>query len=132
MEVLPVAEFMEKYDNIKKAEDQEFSEESEEDWDEFRAREKLAEYLAPLAAKNSDDPKISGDVQVEPLRSQMAAKTKGRMYLEPEEDMDDVYHKDPVIDASHQDDIRAAYRVNFPSKKKHTEPEEDLDGLYHP
>ncbi|XP_030603510.1 uncharacterized protein LOC115792978 [Archocentrus centrarchus] len=150
VDVLPLDEPMEKYDMKKAEDDKDYievaSEESEQDWDEFKAREELAEYLAPLAAKDSDDPKTRDalnepekdendlhhhDIQVEPLRRQMTVKSKARIHLEPEEDRDDLYHKDPVKDIFYQDNIRAAYPVNFPSQKKHTEPEEDLDAIYH-
>lgn len=69
-------------------------------------------------------------VQAEPLIPQMAVNSQARVHLEPEEDMDAVYHKEPLRPVFYQDNIRAAYPVNFPPQK-HTEPEEDLDMIYH-
>lgn len=77
--------------------------------------------------QNLDVPPV---VQAEPVIPQMAVKIQARVHLEPEEDMDAVYHKEPVRPVFHQDNIRAAYPVNFPPQK-HTESEEDLDMIYH-
>lgn len=77
--------------------------------------------------QNLDVPPV---VQAEPVIPQMAVKIQARVHLEPEEDMNAVYHKEPVRPVFHQDNIRAAYPVNFPPQK-HTEPEEDLDMIYH-
>ncbi|XP_038152263.1 uncharacterized protein si:ch211-217g15.3 [Cyprinodon tularosa] len=52
-----------------------------------------------------------------------------RIHLQPEEDMDDLHHKDLLLPALKPGLVRAA--VDLPSQRKYLKPEEDLDDLYH-
>ncbi|XP_074531961.1 uncharacterized protein LOC141795095 [Halichoeres trimaculatus] len=89
-------------------------EEPEQEWDEDKAREVVAKYLAPFMVD------YQKGAEVQPL------------YSEPEEDMDDVYHRDLPELVLHQDEAEpAAALVDLPSQRKYSEPEEDLDGIYH-
>ncbi|XP_068424096.1 uncharacterized protein si:ch211-217g15.3 [Clinocottus analis] len=91
--------------------------EPQQDWDEVyrKAREELDVYLAPLMP-GYEASKVVGESEV-------------RVHLQPEEDMDDVYHKEPLQLIPYQDDTEVV--VHVPSQRKHSEPEEDLDDLYH-
>ncbi|XP_034537243.1 uncharacterized protein si:ch211-217g15.3 [Notolabrus celidotus] len=103
-------------DNVDHPDFEVVPEDPEQDWDAVynTAQEKLSGYLAPLVAK------YQTGAEVRPL------------YSEPEEDMDDLYHKDFLEPALHQDDAQPAEAlVDLPSQRKHSEPEEDLDDIYH-
>lgn len=90
------------------------SEEPEQDWNEIqdKARKQLDRYLAPLVAKSSD-----------------GADVRGAAY-EPEEDEDDLYHRDDQSRSVEmeplKDEVRSETEVRI-----HFEPEEDMDDLYH-
>nr|XP_040033740.1 uncharacterized protein si:ch211-217g15.3 [Gasterosteus aculeatus aculeatus] len=129
------------------------SDEPEQDWDEVyrQAREELDVYLAPLIAGHNagkevrvartepekdedglhrrDDQGSPG--QMELVRQEVRGESGVRIHLHPEEDMDDLYHKDPSEVTGHQEDTEAVAPVYFPSQRRYTEPEEDLDHLYH-
>ncbi|XP_041645990.1 uncharacterized protein si:ch211-217g15.3 isoform X2 [Cheilinus undulatus] len=116
---LPAAENQAEYEKAEKDEDSasppDFKVAPEEDLDAVyhKAREELAEYLAPLMAE------YQTDAEVRPL------------YSEPEEDMDDVYHKDLLQLVPYQNDAVAVALADVPSQRKHSKPEEDLDDIYH-
>lgn len=93
---------------------EEVQEEEEPEWDEDKAREVLAKYMAPLMADYQRGAEVPA------------------LYSEPEEDMDDVYHKDhPELLPYQHDAAPAAALVDLPSQKKYSEPEEDQDDIYH-
>lgn len=106
-------------------------EEPEEEWDEDKARDALREYLEPLVAKERADMGVQGALpknDEDDLGSPVRSARQVRLHLQPEEDMDDLYHKDPVI---YQEAVRAVAPADLPSWVKHSEPEEDLDHLHH-
>ncbi|XP_012735975.2 uncharacterized protein si:ch211-217g15.3 [Fundulus heteroclitus] len=70
--------------------------------------------------------------QHSPVQMEQSSERDVRMYLQPEEDMDDLYHQELLIPALRQDVADAAAPVELPSpQRKYTKPEEDLDDLYH-
>ncbi|XP_075932947.1 uncharacterized protein LOC142932776 [Anarhichas minor] len=117
------------------------SDEPEQDWDEVyhKAREELDVYLAPLVAgyKAGDElyhrDNQASPVQMELLSREVMGGSEERVHLQPEEDMDDLYHKDLPKLTSLQDDYdyEGVDPVYLPSQRKHSEPEDDLDDLYH-
>ncbi|XP_077352400.1 uncharacterized protein LOC144001727 [Festucalex cinctus] len=105
-----------------------FSKEPEQDWDavNHKAREQLDGYLAPLTAEY----KMARLVQTQPEKTE--ALEVVRRHLEPEADMDDLYHPDVQSwMPSYQDDDNAAAPFNWQSDGNYDQPEEDLDHLYH-
>lgn len=109
------------------------AEEPEQDLDEMyhNARKELEGYLARLTAEYKSefiDEELEPGMD-EPLSSmQMEPLTfEGRYHLEPEEDMDDVYHadiKEPYLN-------QGGAKADAPAAPEHSEPEEDLDDLHH-
>ncbi|XP_011482807.2 uncharacterized protein LOC101170700 isoform X3 [Oryzias latipes] len=100
----------------------------EADMDEIYHKMKnevAAGHLGPLVAKNNLDaashrPETNVD------------QNQRTVHLEPEEDMDAVYHKKTFIPALHQKNTKpAAAPVHMPSQRRHAEPEEDMDAVYH-
>ncbi|KAG7236342.1 hypothetical protein INR49_001039 [Caranx melampygus] len=124
----------------------EVAEEPEENSEEAynKAREALMRYLAPLTAEyvRLSDPERDEDdlyhhddqpspVQMELLQREVREGSEVRVHLQPEEDMDNMYHQDLLLPIPYQDDAAAAAPLDLPSERKHSEPEEDLDALYH-
>ncbi|CAK6951567.1 uncharacterized protein si:ch211-217g15.3 [Scomber scombrus] len=114
----------------------EASEEPEEDWGEIsdEGTEALDVYLAPLISgyrvgtqlrAEHPEPEVDQYHNSEPLRREV------RVHLQPEEDMDDMYHRDIQQPVPYQDEAEAASPVGQPPQRKYSEPEEDLDDLYH-
>lgn len=105
------------------------AEEPEQDWEEayHKAREELAGYLAPMVLKN-----MVGVPYVEEKNEDHHMKSVGevRVHLQPEEDMDDIYHKDIFIPVLH-DDTKAPPPADLQFQRKYSEPEEDMDHVYH-
>jgi len=104
-------------------------EEPEQDWDEIyhKANEELDAYLAPLVAEYK-----SGTEHRAPYPElSKLLRREVRVHLQPEEDMDDLYHADVQQPIPHQGDAKAAAPADQPSQRKYSEPEEDLDDLYH-
>lgn len=117
------------------------SDEPEPDWDEIyhKMREELDVYLAPLVADrevravHTEPEKVElyhhdephSPEQMEQLRREV------RVHLQPEEDMDDLYHADLQQSIPYQDDAEAAAPYDQSSQRRYSEPEEDLDDLYH-
>lgn len=109
--------------------------------DYYEAMEKVQEYLSPLVAKYDDgtvyDQKVYYQdsqyprVQKEPLGREIMGAREVRVHLEPEEDMDDLFHKHAPQFVPYQMDGKAAAPVDGPFQKEYNEPEEDLDSLYH-
>ncbi|XP_051273506.1 uncharacterized protein si:ch211-217g15.3 [Dicentrarchus labrax] len=126
-------------------------EEPEQDWDEVyhKAMEQLGGYLAPLNAEYKagdkvrvalSEPEMDEDelyhrdherlpVQAEPLTHEVVGESEVKVHLQPEADMDDLYHIDVSQLIPYQGDTEAAADV-LP-QRKHSEPEEDLDDFYH-
>ncbi|XP_042289123.1 uncharacterized protein si:ch211-217g15.3 [Thunnus maccoyii] len=107
-------------------------EEPEQDWDEIyrKANKELDAYLAPLVAEHKSGaefraPDLAQYHHYELLRREV------RVHLQPEEDMDDLYHPDLQQPIPRHDDAKAAAPVDQPSQRKYSEPEEDLDDLHH-
>ncbi|KAF7219898.1 uncharacterized protein si:ch211-217g15.3 [Nothobranchius furzeri] len=93
---------------------------------------KLGEKFAPLAAE--DKVEVVGiPHQPETDKDELPSGSRRatRLYLQPEEDMDDLYHKDVPMEVLLQVDSKAAALVDLPFERKYSEPEEDLDPLYH-
>ncbi|KAM8859809.1 uncharacterized protein AB9W97_019668 [Spinachia spinachia] len=107
------------------------SDEPEQERDEVyrQAREQLDVYLAPLMAGH----KAGKEVRVAHLgpEKEVMGESKVRVHLQPEEDMDDLYHKDLSEVTSPQEDTEAVAPDYFPSQRRYSKPEEDLDDLYH-
>ncbi|XP_028324658.1 uncharacterized protein LOC114476865 [Gouania willdenowi] len=108
-------------------------EEPEEDWDEAyrQARQQLEVYLAPLMAEVEVEGAFHETQNDEgPLPEQREEVVRKHVY--PEEDMDDLYHKDvPVLYQDNSEAPAASSAVETPSQRKHSQPEEDLDHIYH-
>lgn len=114
------------------------AEEPQDSEEDNEAREKVLRYLAPLMAGHkvevggapyqteTNEDQVSS-VEMEAVRS----NREGRIHLQPEEDMDDLYHKEVLIPVLYQDDSEAAAPVHKPAQRKYTEPEVDMDDLYH-
>ncbi|KAI4813145.1 hypothetical protein KUCAC02_024493, partial [Chaenocephalus aceratus] len=126
--------------------------EPEQDWDEVyhRASEELAGYLASLVAGNKPVAEIrvshsepekdelyhhhdqGSAAQKELLSHEVAGESEVRVHFQPEEDMDDLYHKDLLKLIPHPADTEAAAPANpNPFQRRHSQPEEDLDNLFH-
>ncbi|XP_037541196.1 uncharacterized protein si:ch211-217g15.3 [Nematolebias whitei] len=114
------------------------AEEPQDSDEDNEEREKVLRYLAPLMAGHKvdvggalDQPDVNEDqvssVEMEAVRS----NREGRIHLQPEEDMDDLYHKEVLVPVFYQDDSKAAAPVHMPAQRKYTEPEVDMDDLYH-
>lgn len=117
------------------------AQEPEENLDDAynKAREELAEYLAPLVAKHKAgahvapyQPEKDEDqfLPLDGLRREMSER-KFRVHLQPEEDMDGIYHKDFLVPVFNQDNTEAAAPVDLPFQGKYSVPEEDMDHIYH-
>uniref|UniRef100_A0A1A7WBF1 Uncharacterized protein n=1 Tax=Iconisemion striatum TaxID=60296 RepID=A0A1A7WBF1_9TELE len=105
-------------------------EQPEEVWNEEYKR--LIEKFAPLAAGYKAEV-VGAPYQPETDQNELplgSRRTAG-LYLQPEEDMDDLYHKDVPMEVLPQVDTKAAAHVDLPFQRKYSEPEEDLDHLYH-
>ncbi|XP_069573999.1 uncharacterized protein [Brachyistius frenatus] len=126
------------------------SEEPEQDRDEIyhKAREQLDVYLAPLVAEYKVGAEVRGALYepekddndlyhhndqpvMEPRRRELKGDSEVRVHLQPEEDMDDLYHQDFFMPVHYHDDTEAAAPVDLPSQMKYSEPEVDLDDFYH-
>lgn len=127
------------------------SKEPEQDWDEVyhKHRQELLQYLAPLSADYSADAVVRsiysepqkgadevyhGEKQYSDVQTESEQKVgedeAARVYLQPEEDKDALYHKD-VQQLILQRAPKAAAPIDVPSPRRYSEPEEDLDDLYH-
>ena len=108
------------------------AEEPKQDQDEVyrKAREELAGYLAPLVLKKKVDAAVYAEEKNEDLH-ELRSEREVRVHLQPEEDMDDIYHKDILMPVLQHDDTKVAAAVDSPFQRKYSEPEEDLDDLYH-
>ncbi|XP_061601581.1 uncharacterized protein si:ch211-217g15.3 [Cololabis saira] len=97
---------------------------------EEAAEELLAGYLAPMVFRS----KVEVAEKNEDLPN-MKTKRDVRLHLQPEEDMDHIYHKDapmPVLQHDSPKVLKAPKApVDVPFQRKYSEPEEDLDHLYH-
>lgn len=106
--------------------------------DYYKAIEKAREYLSPLVA-NYDDGIMYDDVyyqdsqyppvQKELLGHEIMGAREVRVHFEPEEDMDDLFHKDAPQFVPYQMHDKAP--VDGPFQKEYNEPEDDLDSFYH-
>lgn len=117
------------------------SEEPEQDWDDVyhKQSEELLQYLAPLMGDYKADAVVrifytepeKDEDEVQTENEQKISEDKAaRVYLQPEEDKDDLYHKD-VEQLLFQSDPKAAAPIDVASPRKHSKAEEDLDDLYH-
>ncbi|XP_037127731.1 uncharacterized protein si:ch211-217g15.3 [Syngnathus acus] len=105
-----------------------FSEESEQDRDAVyhEARAQLDEYLAPLTAEY----RMARLEQPQPDMTE--ALDRVRRHLEPEVDVDDLYHSDlQNWMSSYLDNDNAAAPLDWQLERNYDQPEEDLDHLYH-
>lgn len=108
--------------------------------DYYEAMEKVREYLSPLVAKYDDGIMYDGEVyyqdsqyppvQKEPLGREIMGAREVGVHFEPEEDMDDLFHKDAPQFVPYQMHDKAAAPADGPFQE-YNEPEEDLDSLYH-
>ncbi|KAK5602301.1 hypothetical protein CRENBAI_014185 [Crenichthys baileyi] len=64
-----------------------------------------------------------------PARIEHSSEREVRIHLQPEEDIDDLYHKQPLISVLQQEVAEAP--ADLPSQRKYAKPEEDLDDIYH-
>ncbi|KAM9726540.1 uncharacterized protein ACNS7B_017444 [Menidia menidia] len=100
-----------------------YRQEPEEDRDEIDhpVFKDVAGYLIPLVAENiaETDQLEKDEDHISPVATE----------LEPEEDLDELYHKELPAPALHQEEPNAAAVVPF--QGKYSEPEEDMDDLYH-
>ncbi|CAL1578061.1 unnamed protein product [Knipowitschia caucasica] len=116
--------------------------EPEEDWDElYHSEEDVRKYLAPLVVGDDgaapSEPELDEEflyhadvdsgMRLVPLEPEVMAENQGRLYLEPEEDMDDIYHRDVPEMTPFNSEVDS---VDGPMQK-FTQPEEDLDAVYH-
>lgn len=123
------------------------SEEPEQD-DIYQAREELGGNLDPVLADKAaaevpvahskpewdEDELYHQDVRSSPVGTELMARevkadSEVRVHLQPEEDLDDMHHKDFLQPVLYHVDPEAA--VDVPSHRTYSEPEEDLDDLYH-
>ncbi|XP_047459954.1 uncharacterized protein si:ch211-217g15.3 [Mugil cephalus] len=103
-------------------------------WDEDKARQFLSPFMSPLLARGRANMGLRGPFALmEQMRHRMRGEGEVRVHLEPEVDMDDVYHKEPHMPVVYQEqsEVKAADSVDLPSQQKYSEPEEDMDHLYH-
>lgn len=105
--------------------DTKYNQEPEEDKDDID--HPAFSHVAPEETEKDWDEvyHIAYPVQAEPLRREVI------VHLQPEEDMDDLYHKDPLQPVFYEDDAQPAAPADVPSQRKYSEPEDDLDELYH-
>ncbi|XP_024860983.1 uncharacterized protein si:ch211-217g15.3 [Kryptolebias marmoratus] len=107
------------------------------DKEDPEAREKVVRYLAPLMAGYKPEvgdapyqPETNED-QVSSVEVKSVSSKEGRIHLQPEEDMDDLYHKDILMPVSYQDHAKDAAPDYLLPQRNYSEPEVDLDDLYH-
>lgn len=116
------------------------TEETQDLDEDNEAREKVLSYLAPLMAGHKvavggapHQPETNEDQLSSVEMEAVSSKTEGRIYLQPEEDMDDLYHKEVLNPVFYQDDSKVAAPAHLPAQRKYryTEPEVDMDEFYH-
>lgn len=117
-------------------------------WDEMDHSEVLDRYLAPLVAGYNGEPAVQAahsepehedmyhaDVDSEMVVMELEPEKKddypGRLHLEPEEDMDHIYHADVPEMIPYDTETEAGMFFIDRPQRKHTEPEEDFDDMYH-
>lgn len=86
-----------------------------------------------------DHPDVFEEVKAAPepvkmaaLEAQVRGQGEPRVHVEPEEDMDDLYHKDVQPFIVYQSEGEADAPAEVPPQRMYDEPEGDLDYLYHP